>query len=388
MKRALGVAAIFLGVAAMSVGSAGFAAAQGSGGHGHNAGIPPGNNGSIKIENCTPASECALDPVGGKVHPDNDPHVSCLFELQFFGFDATVDWATVAFTAQPPSGQFQAVAPTVGILHFPFTGHGPGNSWDISEPYQLDVTGLKANPNQGYHIKVDVEVNEPNLKPPLPLGSDDKYKVFWYKPCSVPTTTTTTTVKHHETTTTTSTTVPPSTTSVPEEESTTSVPETTTTVPETTTTVAQTTTTTLTPSSTSVPEEGTTTTSTTLTPSSTSVPEEGTTTTSTTRPSTTTTTTSTSPPTTGRGTPAQVATTTTTVSPAAGVAPGQPQSRSGLAFTNGPTPSGAGTDLGFFSPAGSSHLPWLLLIVGGVLLSGAGTLSLTGIRLRKWISRA
>jgi hypothetical protein len=142
MKRALGVAAMLLGVAAMSVGSAGFADAQGSGGQGHNGGISPGNNGTIKIENST------LVPTG-KVDHDNDPHVCCEFELKFFGFDNTLNTAEVFFWAQPPSGHGQAVKPTMGPSAFTFQGYGPGGTLDTYKTYRLDVAGLKSNPNQG-----------------------------------------------------------------------------------------------------------------------------------------------------------------------------------------------------------------------------------------------
>ena len=98
-------------------------------------------------------------------------------------------------------------------------------------------------------------------------------------------------------------------------------------------------------------------TSTTIRPSTSSVPQSGSTTTSTTPPTATTTS-----PTTAAG---------------------------GLAFTSGPTPSGAGTDLGLFSPGtGSSDLPWILTIAGGVLLSAAGLFSLNGNRIKKFLRRA
>ena len=316
MKRALGVAALLLGVVAMSVGSAGLAVAQGAGNKGIKGGAPPGNNGTIKID------ETPLDPVsGGKVDHANHPHVSCDFALSFFGFDTGTQTAQVDFTAQPPSGKFQSVDALVSPTNFTFIGHGPGGSLDTSKPYRLDVDGLKANPNQGFHIKVEVEVTGSQ-------GADDKFKVFWYEPCEAPPTTSTT-LKHEGTTTT----------------------------------------------STTLKHEGPTTTSTTLTPTSSSLPERGTTTVPTTAPPTT------SPPTTSRGHGNVTGTTSsTTVAPA-----------SGLAFTSGPTPSGAGTDIGFFSThewIGSSNSPWLLLITGGVLLAGAGGLSLKGSRLKRWMTRA
>lgn len=326
MKRVLGVAALLLGVAGMSIGSAGLAAAQGSGGK---APKPHGNSGTVKIDQTPLVGEGLKDTA-------NHPHIACEFTISFWGFDEGTHQTDVEFTAQPPSGHGQTVPALLSPTVFSFSGTEPGNSLDVQKTYKLDVTGLKANPHQGYHIKVETD---------LPGARElDKYKVFWYEPCVVP---------------------PPSTTTT----TTTQPKETTTTEPPTTTTsTTSTTSTTLTPTSSTTPQQGTTTTSTT----------------STTLPGATTTT-----PTTSTGTgPATASTTTTTLAGATGQGSG---SRSGLAFTSGPTPSGAGTDLGFFGGSngnGTSDLAWILMIAGGALLVGAGTLTLNGNRVRRWMSRA
>ena len=339
MKRVLGVAALVLGVVATSVGSAGLAAAQAGGNGGK--GPSPGNAGTVKIDKTPLVGEGLKDRA-------NHPHVSCEFTLSFWGFDEGTHRTDVEFTAQPPSGHGQTVPALLSPTVFTFTGKEPGNSLDIQQTYELDVSGLKAA-HQGYHIKVETDLPQPNGQKEL-----DKYKVFWYEPCGAPTTTTTTTTQPKETTTTAATT-------------------TTTEATTTTSSSTSTTSTTLTPSSSSIPEESTTTTSTTV---------PGTTTT----PTTTTSTTST-PPTTSSGTGAVTGTTTTT-KPAA--ATGQnPGTSSGLAFTSGPTPSGAGTDLGFFGPGnGPSDWAWILMIAGGVLLTGAGTITINGKRIRTWMRRA
>ncbi len=38
---------------------------------------PPGNNGTVKI-----------DGVEWDIHPNNEPHVGCVFQVDFYGFDA------------------------------------------------------------------------------------------------------------------------------------------------------------------------------------------------------------------------------------------------------------------------------------------------------------
>src|SRR5262245_32942261 len=56
---------------------------------------PPGANGTIKI-----------DDVAFDSHPDNEPHVGCNFEVDFYGFDEGDYFAGVTFAVQPPTGKF------------------------------------------------------------------------------------------------------------------------------------------------------------------------------------------------------------------------------------------------------------------------------------------
>jgi hypothetical protein len=258
-------------------------------------GKPPGNNGTIKID-------------GSSFSNANHPHVTCTFDLAFYGFDTGTQTATVSFTAQPPSGQFTPVAPTEGPSVFTFTGSGPGNSFDASRTYALDTTGLTANAQQGYHIKVSVDVTGAQ-------GSDDKSKVFWYEPCTVTTTTTggsTTTTAHGTTTTA--------------HDTTTTAHDTTTTAHGTTTTAAA----------------GATTTE----PVAAAVAGGST----------------------GASSPAGSA--ATPAAPGGGAAT--------ISSGAPPLPTGAGTDLGPFSPASFSSVtigPWILLIVGGLLLFACGTVA-------------
>src|SRR5215217_2739635 len=53
---------------------------------------PPGNNGTIKIDD-TPFDD----------HPNNEPHVGCVFQVDFYGFDEGDLDATVTFTLVPPT---------------------------------------------------------------------------------------------------------------------------------------------------------------------------------------------------------------------------------------------------------------------------------------------
>ena len=135
-------------------------------------GAPPGNNGTIKINNI---------PLDGE--PGNDPHVSCPFRLSLINFDhgaGISNSATVVFAAQPPSGQGTVLPPSQGASSFTFPGP------NFSDTYTFASTTLQPlflQPNQGYHIKVSVSVTTSGLKTPGKQTTHSKvtkkFKVFW-----------------------------------------------------------------------------------------------------------------------------------------------------------------------------------------------------------------
>jgi hypothetical protein len=53
---------------------------------------PPGNNGTIKVDD-SPFDDA----------PDNEPHVGCTFQVDFYGYDEGDLGATVTFEAHPPT---------------------------------------------------------------------------------------------------------------------------------------------------------------------------------------------------------------------------------------------------------------------------------------------
>jgi hypothetical protein len=145
---------------------------------------PPGNNGTIKI-----------DDVEFDDHPNNEPHVGCVFQVDFYGYDEGDLDATVTFEAHPPTGPVQVLlTDTVFIGEDDNSGGGSEAGLDASETYTLDVSGIEPHPNQGVHVKLTVNAEGSQ-------GADVKHKVFWVTGCEVPGTTTTT--KPGETTTTT-----------------------------------------------------------------------------------------------------------------------------------------------------------------------------------------
>ena len=142
---------------------------------------PPGNNGTIKID------EEAFDD-----HPNNEPHVGCTFQVDFYGFDEGDLFADVTFTAQPPTGDRQVLlTDTVFIGEDDNSGGGSQAGLDASETYTLAFTGIEPHPQQGFHVKLTIKAEGSQ-------GADRKHKVFWVQGCEptpTPTPTNTPTAK-------------------------------------------------------------------------------------------------------------------------------------------------------------------------------------------------
>ncbi|MGQ0521507.1 MAG: LPXTG cell wall anchor domain-containing protein [Actinomycetota bacterium] len=154
---------------------------------------PPGNNGTVKI-----------DGVAFDDHPDNEPHVGCTFQVDFYGYDQGDLDATVTFTYQPPTerpGDDQVVL--TDTLAIGGDAAGGATDLDASKTYTLDLSGVTPHPIQGFHLKLTVHAEGSQ-------GADVKFKVFWVTGCVTPVTTTTTsstTTTSTTSTTTTSTTL-------------------------------------------------------------------------------------------------------------------------------------------------------------------------------------
>jgi hypothetical protein len=141
---------------------------------------PPGNNGTVKIDD-TPFDDL----------PNNEPHVGCTFQVDFYGYDQGDLNATVIFEAQPPTqraGDDQVLlTDTVFIGEDDNSGGGSEAGLDAAETYTLDFTGIEPHPVQGFHVKLTVHAEGSQ-------GADTKYKVFWVTGCvPSPTTSSTTT---------------------------------------------------------------------------------------------------------------------------------------------------------------------------------------------------
>jgi hypothetical protein len=140
---------------------------------------PPGNNGTIKLD-ATPFDD----------HPNNQPHLGCVFQVDFYGYDEGDLDATVTFQAHPPTqrpGDDQVLlTDTVFIGEDDNAGGGSEAGLDASVTYTLDFTGIEPHPVQGFHVKLTINAEGSR-------GADVKHKVFWVTGCPpAPTTTTTT----------------------------------------------------------------------------------------------------------------------------------------------------------------------------------------------------
>ena len=132
---------------------------------------PPGNNGTVKID------DVAFDD-----HPNNEPHVGCTFQVDFYGFDAGDLNADVTFELQPPTTRSNnlLLEDTVFIGEDDNSGGGSEAGLDASETYTLDFAGVEPHPKQGFHVKLTINADGSQ-------GNDVKHKVFWVQECVKPT---------------------------------------------------------------------------------------------------------------------------------------------------------------------------------------------------------
>ncbi|HEV3363589.1 MAG TPA: DUF5979 domain-containing protein [Acidimicrobiia bacterium] len=145
-------------------------------------GDPPGNNGTVKIDQSdVPDEDKGNEPIGE----------NCLFWLKFYNFDQG-QLADITFAAHPPTGGKDPVTDKGNGLGEPGDGWeisddpaGGGSDEDATLQYNLTdyVRGIDPHPQHGYHIKLTVNVRNANGSA-VPGGV--KHKVFWIK-CTPPT---------------------------------------------------------------------------------------------------------------------------------------------------------------------------------------------------------
>ncbi len=134
-----------------------------------NAANPAGNNGTVK-----------LDRLEFDTHPNNQPHVGCTFQVDWYGFDeGLLLFSDVTFEVHPPTGK-PAVLLTDGVFIGEDDNSGGGSvaGLDAEKEYNLEsaLAGYAPHPNQGWHVKLTVRSDGSQ-------GANTKHKVFWVEGC-------------------------------------------------------------------------------------------------------------------------------------------------------------------------------------------------------------
>jgi hypothetical protein len=157
-RAGLGLAAAALVAAVISVATEASAVPNGD---------PLGANGTIKIHQS--------DNDEGT---ENQPHVTCTFTVQFFGFDRN-EQGSLMFTAQRRTGSGQTLRNFGPVtISNDLAGGGP-NDPDAAFTFSLNdfnLDDISPHPIQGFHVKLTVETT----------SGGTKHKVFWVKPCVSP----------------------------------------------------------------------------------------------------------------------------------------------------------------------------------------------------------
>jgi len=119
-----------------------------------------GSNGDVKVSNTS------VDDI-----PNNDPHQSCLFNLEFYNFDLGSPDATYTLSLVSPTGSGVLKSGTVAVGNGPMAGY---NQLDAVK--NVDLTGAAGfsgvtPASQGFHVSLDVT--------DAGLQGGAKSKTFW-----------------------------------------------------------------------------------------------------------------------------------------------------------------------------------------------------------------
>jgi hypothetical protein len=134
---------------------------------------PRGNNGTIKVD------ARPFDDV-----PDNESHPSCVFEVDFYGFDQGALWATATFTLISPTVDVDTVFLTSDPVYIgddPASGAGTTSGLDASRTFDLNghLWPYMGDNGKGAHVKLAVHADGAS-------SVDTKYKTFWVTGCEFP----------------------------------------------------------------------------------------------------------------------------------------------------------------------------------------------------------
>lgn len=116
-----------------------------------------GNNGTVKVDD---------NPFPGDFLPNNEPHVGCSFNIEFFNFDPGVT-ASATFDLHAPTNGDASMTRTTKLNS---DGEGQMN---VTLPGSF-FAGADEHEQQGFHVKLTTNA-------PVSHGADSKHKVFWVK---------------------------------------------------------------------------------------------------------------------------------------------------------------------------------------------------------------
>jgi len=108
--------------------------------------------------------------------PNNEPHVGCTFQMDFYNYPEGVT-AMYAFELWPPTGREDLSSGSVELQDDP---SGGGQDLDGEETVELGPalldSGAAPHQHNGWHVKLVVRARSTS-------GADQKQKVFWVREC-------------------------------------------------------------------------------------------------------------------------------------------------------------------------------------------------------------
>jgi hypothetical protein len=128
---------------------------------------PPGNNGTVKIDNYA-------DRNGNDIAHNNEPHVSCAFGVDAYGYEAAAPTGVETFMQHPPTAGGTSQTATLTNTN----PRGTGATYNGFNSPTLSLVGTP-HPKQGYHVKLTYQAADGNTQ-----GNTVKHKVFWVRPCT------------------------------------------------------------------------------------------------------------------------------------------------------------------------------------------------------------
>ena len=128
---------------------------------------PGGRNGTIKVDD---------EGTGDDIHPNNEPHVTCAFHIDAYGFDSP-STGELRFYAWPPTGNRTEIVSARSTIALTNENHGGSErGYDgRSRTYTFaDMTPGQTDVHRnGLHVKVIFTAAD----------GARKTKVFWVEPC-------------------------------------------------------------------------------------------------------------------------------------------------------------------------------------------------------------